>query len=441
MTVWSAFTKESSISANRLDGDYFTPANLELEHSLESAGAVELGSICTPFSGRTPSGYTENGEVGVIRSGDLVQPLIYPDGPRVFLRADPTNRSTFLKQGDVLISSIGMGSIGKIGLVYDSDSLVAVAEVTVIRDTPYSPCFLFAFLSSRMGQRQILREVTGATGQQHLIPSNVGKVLIPAPTGHIEDELKVHIDLAHISEVESRKKYRAAEILLENALGLENWFAPTELVNIESFDHIRSSTRLDAEYNSHRSQVLIEALSRNEFTIGSFAELSTRRFKPIEEGVFEYIEISDVTQSGTAQSKSVPVEYAPSRAKWVVEPGDVITSLVRPVRRLSAIVGNDQAESVCSSGFAVLKPIEIEPELLLVYLRLPMVCELLDLRTTSSMYPAITADALLDVPMPRPDDQVAQTIVTLIRESIKLSHKAKQQMRLAIQRVETEYDQ
>ena len=38
----------------------------------------------------------------------------------------------------------------------------------------------------------------------------------------------------------------------------------------------------------------------------------------------------------------------------------------------------------------VLTPEEIEPELLLVYLRLPLVCELLDLHTTASMYPAIS---------------------------------------------------
>jgi hypothetical protein len=50
-------------------------------------------------------------------------------------------------------------------------------------------------------------------------------------------------------------------------------------------------------------------------------------------------------------------------------------------------------------GFAVLKSTEIELEVLLVYLRFSVVCEILDFHTTASMYPAISTEDLLNIPI------------------------------------------
>ncbi|MGA7933059.1 MAG: hypothetical protein WCA35_05890 [Kovacikia sp.] len=83
---------------------------------------------------------------------------------------------------------------------------------------------------------------------------------------------------------------------------------------------------------------------------------------------------------------------APSRAQWIVRKDDVITSTVRPIRRLTALIERNQDGYVCSSGFAVFQPAKVQPEVLLVYLRLPIICEILDLHTTASMYPAISTN-------------------------------------------------
>ena len=81
-----------------------------------------------------------------MRSGDLVAPLIYPECGRAFLRAAKSSRLLFLEEGDVLISSIGMGSIGKISLVMDADTFATVSEVTVFRSKGYPPEWLFTYL-------------------------------------------------------------------------------------------------------------------------------------------------------------------------------------------------------------------------------------------------------------------------------------------------------
>lgn len=168
------------------------------------------------------------------------------------------------------------------------------------------------------------------------------------------------------------------------------------------------------------------------------AKLATRRFKPQGGVEFQYIEIGNLTGFGTAESGPVPGEDAPSRATWIVKPGDVITTTVRPIRRLSAIISEDQGGYVCSSGFAVLKPTSVEPELLLAYLRLPLICELLGLHTTASMYPAISTADLMRIPISIPNAATRKKIVAKVRDSLDARRKARRLLHEAKAMVERE---
>ncbi len=143
-----------------------------------------------------------------------------------------------------------------------------------------------------------------------------------------------------------------------------------------------------------------------------------------------------MTVSGTVESKSIPAEEAPSRAQWIVKPDDIITSPVRPIRRLSALIQPEQSGFVCSSGFAVLQPKDIEPEVLLTYLRLPLVCELLDLHTTASMYPAISTTDILRIPISLPDGKSRQAIAEKVRESFVARKRAQAMLDTAKRAVE-----
>ncbi len=158
---------------------------------------------------------------------------------------------------------------------------------------------------------------------------------------------------------------------------------------------------------------------------------------------FHYIEIGDLAADGAATSHVVPGEEAPSRATWIVQPGDVITSTVRPNRCLTGLIEPQQAENICSSGFAVLTPKGIPGELLFAYLRLPVICELMDLHTTASMYPAISTTDLMRLPFLLPDDATIKKVKHQItaaraarREAHTLLEKAKQAVEVAIEKNE-----
>jgi hypothetical protein len=309
-------------------------------------------------------------------------------------------------------------------MVIDPAELCTVSEVTILRESVFQPAYLWAYLSSKDGQSQIEREVTGATGQQHLLKSKVSRILVPPPPKDVEAVLAERIEGAVLAAKCAKRLYAEAEALLVSALGLNKLDLTPRLFYERSYKDAANAGRMDAEYFNPRAQNLIAALSRDRLTIADVAKLAARRFKPAPGVEFQYIEIGDVGGNGEAESTPVMGEDAPSRATWIVKPGDVITSTVRPIRRLSAAVGDDQAGYVCSSGFAVLAPTAIEPELLLAYLRLPLVCELLDLNTTASMYPAISTPDLMKIPVSLPDKPTRAKIVAKVKESFAARREA-----------------
>ena len=99
-----------------------------------------------------------------------------------------------------------------------------------------------------------------------------------------------------------------------------------------------------------------------------------------------------------------------------MHPNDIITSTVRPIRRLSAQIDPEQNGYVCSSGFVILEPTGIRPELLLTFLRLPIICELMDLLASASMYPAISEAEILGLPLPSVDDATEKAVVAAVQE-------------------------
>lgn len=119
--------------------------------------------------------YHEQGTVPIIRSGDLSD----IDNDARFLCALPTEPVFYLQRGDVLISSIGFGSIGKVQVFDKPGHYGTVSEVTVIRQNELNPYYVAAFFRSLAGQMQIERHITGATGQLHLYPRDVGNFWIP----------------------------------------------------------------------------------------------------------------------------------------------------------------------------------------------------------------------------------------------------------------------
>jgi hypothetical protein len=241
---------------------------------------------------------------------------------------------------------------------------------------------------------------------------------------------------------DSLSLYNQAEEHLLDELGLHSWQPENVLSFTSQYSKTEQAGRLDAEYFQPKYQVSMSKLEKSKKKIADIVSLEKRKFSPNPNQYFNYIEISNVDKDGHAESDAVLGDHAPSRAQWIVKNGDIITSTVRPIRSLSALIEPHQDGFVCSSGFAVLRTKNIAPEMLLVYLKLPVVCEILDLHTTASMYPAISISDLLSIPISLPDDEsIQKEVVGYVKQSRISRLTAKQLLEIAKHAVEIAIEQ
>jgi len=330
---------------------------------------------------------------------------------------DRVSTKKLVKSGDILVSRL-RSYLKQVAVIPEEITSAAVStEFVVLRSCLDSNIsFLVPFILSDPVQT-ILAWSQDGNEHPRFNESILLELKIPKSVIAAKDKINMLMNAAQRAAIRARIDLQCAESIMFAVLGLDHVdLAPCQFYE-DTYTHVADAGRLDAEYFSPRMQNMIETLSAGRQTIADVAPLVKRRFNAVPGKSFEYIEIADIGAGGTAGSNTVPGEKAPSRATWIVKPGDIITTTVRPIRRLSAIILPEQDGFVCSSGFAVLRPHAIEPELLLTYLRLPFVAELLDLHTTASMYPAISTADLLRIPFRMPDAHACAKIVAKVRES------------------------
>lgn len=423
MAVWSVVKKSETSSTFRLDAEFYQPDYLAFEKATAGGDllADAVHKIMHPVE--ITRIYVDEGIRILLAQNirpnrlELAYAVYMPEAVR------PVLAKNRLKAGDVVMTRSGANYGDAATFLGAAEDVYACADCLVIRPNTISGAYLATYFNSRAGRALLDRGAYGA-GQPHIAPTYLRKLRIPR-LGKLEADVEAKVRAAHTKTNEASLRYAEAEALLELALGLDKLDLTPRLYYERLYADVQAAARFDAEFFQPRMQNLIAALSRDGQTIGDMAKLSKRYYKAKAGVEFQYIEIGDVSGNGTADSNPIAGEDAPSRATWIVEPGDLITTTVRPIRRLSAIITDEQSGYVCSSGFAVLTPKDSAPELLLVYLRLPLVCELLDLHTTASMYPAISTADLMKIPIALPKEAARQKIVAKVRESFDARREAR----------------
>ena len=125
---------------------------------------------------------------------------------------------------------------------------------------------------------------------------------------------------------------------------------------------------------------------------------------------FSYVDIGNVDAvNGIVAEESYLFENAPSRARRIVRDGDTIVSTVRTYLRAIAPIREPEDHLIVSTGFAVVRPREVEPDYLSFALRSPYFVETLVSRSTGVSYPAINASEVgtIAITIPALDEQRA----------------------------------
>lgn len=125
---------------------------------------------------------------------------------------------------------------------------------------------------------------------------------------------------------------------------------------------------------------------------------------------FQYLSLSDVEEGSAAiNSEKIYFKDAPSRARRIVNRGDVLISTVRPNLQGFLLVKDEAKDLVASTGFAVVTCIKIHNEFLYQYLFSRDFMKQIEALLVGSNYPAINSSdvANLLIPYPMLDEQIA----------------------------------
>jgi restriction endonuclease S subunit len=443
MAAWSVVNTAQFVGAFRLDAEFWQPEYLAVEKAIGKLHHLKLGELTTSIRKGVfnilADSYVEEG-IPFYRSSNVGQIIPKESGLAFITNAKHASESkTGLKRGDIMLAKTGR----------EAASVVLCDECNVSQDViavrvdqkKVNPFYLAVFLNTTAGASQMRRWFQGQV-QLHLSLPDARQVLVPLPTEKFQQHIETLINRAESELASAETVTLALENVLTRALGLEHLDTSSALFFERRFADLLTDQRFDSDYFSPRYRRVLSQLAKSKLTIGDVVSPVSRKFNLTAskgDETFRYVEIGSLTRDGHAEPEEIKVAEAPSRAKWVARAGDVLTSTVRPIRRLSAIVSEEQDGVVCSSGFAVLRPISsmIEPEVLLTYLRLPIICEILDLHTTASMYPAIPTERLLKIPISLPTQSVRNEIVS----GVQASSAARRTARELLLRATTEVEQ
>ena len=179
----------------------------------------------------------------------------------------------------------------------------------------------------------------------------------------------------------------------------------------------KAGFRIDAEY-WHPDFIQNAALVSAERRIRDFVAPNIPNIKSTPVGRdFDYLEIANIATDLCAyETKPVLRGEEPDRAHYILKPGDVAVSTVRPNRNAVAFVVEEGI--IGSSGLAVLRAESIAPEYLFAFCKTDYFVKCLVRACKATMYPAVSVADVYDTPLFVPSPQFESLIADLVKDAL-----------------------
>ena len=132
-----------------------------------------------------------------------------------------------------------------------------------------------------------------------------------------------------------------------------------------------------------------------------------------DDEIINYVEIGDVDYvNGITNTTEYEFKEAPSRARRITRPNDIIISTVRTY--LKAIAKIAEPDLIVSTGFAVIRPRKIDEIFMSYALLAPTFIEEVMSRSFGVSYPAIKASSLMNIKICIPPLSEQKSIVSYL---------------------------
>lgn len=255
---------------DRIDAEYFGPDFLNVEAMLKAKNSMHLSDYAKITASAFYPAATElyeNGDLPFIRCVDSIdEPVISDLQADSFARiptsfAEEYSNVKRLKEGEIVMTKVGSPCFASI--IEGLDSVALSRTVAGLRSIEgIDPYFLTAFLRSKYGFNQLLRE-RELTIQYQLTLDRIGRTYIYKPKNPSFEQL-----IAKLFRESNRLKresiilYRKAEETLLAKLGASNSQKKHVVSFVRHYSDVEESGRFDAEYFQPVYEHITKAIER-----------------------------------------------------------------------------------------------------------------------------------------------------------------------------------
>ena len=339
--------------------------------------------------------------------------------------------------------------VGRTGLYRKFDTQDFTFASYLVRFIPNEafiyPEYLTTFLNTKYGIWDVKRRSRQSINQTNVNPEEVKEIFIPILSKGIQNHIKSNFEKANIFRLKSTKLYSAAEILLLETIGLNNFKPSIDNVNLKRYkDSFLSTSRLDAEYYQKKYDDYINLICSypNGFeTIQSSCNQKDTNFTPNNKE-YSYIELSNIGKSGDIKGCTTALgNELPSRARRKVNTNDVIISSIEGSLDSCAVVTEEYNNALCSTGFYIINSSKINSETLLVLFKSEPMQNILKKSCSGTILTAINKTEFQNIPVPIIEEKIQLIIKEKVSESFKLKKQSEQLLETAKLAVEMAIEQ
>ena len=421
--------------SNRLDVTYYL-VRAEVERYFSPNMGAPLSDLCTRIRTKTPAreAYVEEGvpclklrnitgRVLNITNCDFIPERLKPQ----FVTA---------KKYDIIITATGEGTAGRTDIFLETGNYVVTGENVLLRPNRalINPFYLLSMLRTNLIAKQLTHFVRGATGQTHLYWQDIADIRIPKANSKVQEDCEVIFREAWKKRRLAAEKITDAKVAVLKAAGVANLDVKQRHIVFETtFNYVRPSLRFDVEYYQPIHYTLQTALEKAKcIKANTIAKLNKNTINPRKSptNIYRYLDISSIdTEIGDYEVTTMYGHEAPTRARKKAKKSDLIVSTVRPNRNAVAIIADEPDGLVVSTGFAVITPTSINPLALFALLKTEPIYAQIVRKATAAMYPAVKEEDILDILIPKLNDNQSEYIEESILKSIALRKQSDEYLR------------
>jgi type I restriction enzyme S subunit len=432
------------LEARRYDAEYFKPEYLEVFNNKNHIKFETLNHIAKVSDGdhaKFPD--NQKSEVRYLRAKDIKDNFLLNDDP-VFVSKDyfSKQKRSHIKGLNILMSI--MGSIGDITITPESfETCLANRAICIIKDIKINPYYLFAYMTSRVADKNIQRIKKGGI-QERINLELLNEIKIPILSEFFQLQIEEIVKLAYQKQTQSKQLYREAEELLLAELGLLDYEIKHSLCFTTTKNEVSESHRYDTEYFQPKYAEIIKKIEEYEGgwdLVKNQFEQNTILSKK-DKDYYNYVEISDVNISnGEITPNKVDVKDIPANGKRKLFKNDLLISKVRPYRGAISFIDFEIDNLIGSGAFTVLQEkTEYNKEVLMIFLKTKFIKELLLRYNSGTSYPVIKDEDILNLPIPLIKSSIQKQIADKVQESHRLRKESKDLLEEAKRKVEEEIE-